>query len=198
MTEIDAKQLTGFVLAGGRSSRMGADKSTLALGGTTLLEIATEKLAAICSEVRVGGRIGGVADVHKGRGAPGGVQSILAACETDFALVLAVDLPFVSFAFLQELLTSVTDEFDAVVPVQPDGTPQPLCAVFRTATCLPVFSAALETSEETPSMRMILKSLRVRFVDATALGANSDTFLNVNTPDDLELARTLADARNAA
>lgn len=91
--------LTGYVLAGGRSSRMGQDKSAMRLGGVTLLEEAVGKLRRLCAEVVViGGPAHGgadrlVADRHPGCGPIGGLEAALADSGGEWAMFLPVDMP---------------------------------------------------------------------------------------------------------
>ena len=98
------KDVEGFILAGGLSSRMGVDKSRLRLGGRTFVEIAAGALAAVSDRVRVVGSRAGVEshglpvvrDVHEGLGALGGLHAALGACGAPWAAVVPCDLPFVT------------------------------------------------------------------------------------------------------
>src|SRR5437879_7799138 len=92
--------IAGFVLAGGKSSRMGQDKASLRLEGHSLLDIACRKLLAITSEVFiVGGRkqfgTEAIEDIFADRGPLGGIHAALALGHAELNLVMAVDLPFV-------------------------------------------------------------------------------------------------------
>jgi len=124
--------ITGFVLAGGRSSRMGRDKAVLQLGGRMLAEIAIEKLSGICAEVAVAGNREDLSSLAKivpdrraGLGPAGAVEAGLAACLQPWAMFVPVDAPMVSTALLREwaelVLASKADGsyLSAVGQVQP-------------------------------------------------------------------------------
>lgn len=100
--------VSGFVLAGGRSSRMGRDKATLVLGGLTLAEIAVSKLRRFCTEVAISGDRSDLAtfartvpDLHPGCGPIGAVEAGLATCGQPWALFLPVDAPLIPVALLE-------------------------------------------------------------------------------------------------
>lgn len=99
------RPLSGIVLAGGRSSRMGRDKAALMLDGATLLDRATALLrAAGAGQVHVSGaRPGGIADAVDGRGPLGGLATVLRACPDGDVLVLPVDMPGLTAADLASL-----------------------------------------------------------------------------------------------
>jgi len=137
--------IEAFILIGGASRRMGADKSRLVLGGQDAITRIVAALSAITSQVStVGGAAAStesvphVADIHPRWGALGGIHAALDACKSDWAAVVACDLPFVSgglFTYLRDLAENDAGPIpDAVVPVQHDGRAQPLCALYRRAT----------------------------------------------------------------
>src|SRR5205085_8926978 len=75
-----------------------------------------------------------VADVYPRWGALGGLHAALANCRREWAIVVACDLPFVTAALFDHL-ASLRANHEAVVPVQPDGRPQPLAALYRAEPC---------------------------------------------------------------
>ncbi len=129
---------TAFILAGGKSSRMGADKAFLELEGRTLLDRALELAGTVTKQVKVVGdktRFAPygivVEDIYAERGPLGGIHAALMSSATDFNLMLAVDLPFIGSEFLAYLLSEALHS-DAVVTVaRTGGGFQPLCAVYR-------------------------------------------------------------------
>ncbi len=135
-----SRPLTGVVLAGGTSVRMGTDKALLELGGRTLVSRVVTALAGCCTEVLVasgdGLRLPGpglrqVADVTPGAGPLGGLVAGLEAAGDDLVAVVAVDMPFAEPAVLRLLAERWTGE-PAVVPVA-RGRLQPLHAVWARA-----------------------------------------------------------------
>ncbi len=187
--------LSAFVLAGGRSSRMGTDKAFLQLDGRTLLARALDRLHALTPEVRTVGPAAKFAaygpvveDVYADRGPLAGIHAALSASATELNLILAVDLPFVSAALLRFIVEEAR-ACDAVVTVpRIAGGYQPLCAVYRGAFA-PLAAAALEAGKNkidalfaVTSTRVLEESELSRFAFSAAM------FENLNTPEDLRRA----------
>ena len=182
--------IEGFILAGGLSSRMGADKSHLRLGGRTFVERAAGALGAVATRgVRVVGSRPGVGahglpvvrDVHEGLGAIGGLHAALTACAARWAAVVSCDLPFVSGELFERLASLRRDDSDAVAPLQEDGRPQPLCALYAAAECRAAAEGLIRAGELRP--RVLLAGVRTRWVTFEEL-----FFANINTPADYEQA----------
>ena len=186
----------GFVLAGGKSSRMKTDKAFLKIGGETFLEKAFKTLATLAKSTKIVidknqkakfekafPAFDFIFDIYPGRGALGGIHAALKGCETEFAIVLAVDLPLVTPAVIEKLV-AVSNDFAATVPRQNDGRLQPLCAVYRVQDCLPALEELL-VKDNSASVRDFLKLISVNVVEANLPGAGEDVFLNVNRPEDL-------------
>jgi molybdopterin-guanine dinucleotide biosynthesis protein A len=196
----------GFILVGGASRRMGQDKAHLRLGPKTMLERVGAELAPVTSSVTlvgspqayVGHSLPTVPDVYEKWGALGGIHAALSAVKTDWAIVVACDLPFVTrdlFVRLKSLIDESPNEFiDAIVPLQPDGRPQPVCALYRRETCLPEIVRLISAGEHTP--RALLASVRTRYVqfeELNDLPGAENFFINLNTPEDFERAKRLAE-----
>jgi len=191
--------VTGFILVGGASRRMGQDKAQLRLGPQTVLErVAAELRAATSSVTLVGARqdydgVPNVPDVHEKWGALGGIHAALSASRADWILVVACDLPFVTRDLFERLKSFVDTTVDAIVPVQLDARPQPVCALYRRSTCLPAVEELISAGEHSP--RALLASIRtcyVEFKQLEDLRGAEDFFLNLNTPEDFDQARRLA------
>ena len=104
----------GFVLAGGKSSRMGRDKALLPFRGRPLVEIAVEKLRSFCSAVSIAGNRDDLAPwapvVHEERidsGPGAGIEAGLKACKQPWALFVPVDGPLVPEALLRRWAASI-------------------------------------------------------------------------------------------
>src|SRR5215471_14228285 len=105
-----------YVLAGGKSTRMGRDKAFLELGGKTLLRNALAFARAVASEVKIVGDPGKfgefapvVRDIYPDRGPLGGIHAALAESTGELNLMLGVDLPFLDVGFLQLLISAAQD-----------------------------------------------------------------------------------------
>jgi molybdopterin-guanine dinucleotide biosynthesis protein A len=185
--------VVGFVVAGGRSRRMGRDKALLPLGEIDLLGHAIARLRAVTDDVRVlcgpepryldrGAAV--LTDVVPDAGPLAGVLSGLGAVPGAPGLFLAVDLPQVPVSLLARLV-ALADGWDAVVPVSPRG-PEPLCAVYGPACLEPV---RLRVAAGDLEMTSFWPDVRVRQVPPEELARHGDPaglFRNLNTPADLE------------
>jgi molybdopterin-guanine dinucleotide biosynthesis protein A len=131
-------ELSAFVLAGGKSSRMGTNKALLELNGQTLLQRTLNLAKTLTSDVRIVGQhelFGQLApvveDVYKNRGPLGGIHAALTVTSSDLNLILAVDLPFLQQKFLQYLVSEAQASGAMVTVPQAAGGYQPLCAIYR-------------------------------------------------------------------
>lgn len=195
----------GFILVGGASSRMGTDKSHLVLGGQTTVERIAAAMSSITLRVQlVGARAKqtpypNVADLAESWGPLGGIQAALHAATADWSIVVACDLPFITPELLQRLLgflSKDSETFDAVVPIQADNYPQPLCAVYRRVPCISAADQAIANDEHSP--RALLDKVRARFVpfgEFSDLPGSANFFFNVNTPENYNLAKRLCQNR---
>lgn len=172
---------------------MGRDKALLELGGKKLVEIAVDSLSAVAETVKIvglrseyAGKSELIPDASDGRGAVIGLYTALADCETEYAAVLACDLPFADAGLLRSLVDSIGDQ-DAAMPMQQDGRSQPLCALYRVVACLPVIEAIV--ASDNWRLQQLSDLLRVSFTKP------SDTrwSINVNTPAELQSAVKIAD-----
>ena len=177
----------GFVLAGGRSTRMGTDKAMLSRDGRTLLEQAAtqvEKAAGtaviIGDPIRYGQfRWPVIQDRLPGRGPLGGIVTALEITTSSWNLITACDMPRLDSGFLAALLreaAALPPGFDCLVPLSPSG-PEPLCSVYHRQS-LPALRDALE--HNILKMRRALDSLAVQYHSVPDM----DRFLNINTPGD--------------
>lgn len=171
---------------------MGRDKSRLLFEGHTFVQRIAKELYSVTKVVTMIGKtsekeelkLPSAPDVHKNWGALGGVHAAISACRADWALVVACDLPFVTAALFARL-ASLRDDFDAVAAIQSDDRPQPLCALYRTASCLTMAEMLINSGERKPVA--LLQSIRTRWVPFSELedlpGAQR-FFDNINTPQD--------------
>jgi molybdenum cofactor guanylyltransferase len=188
--------LTAFVLAGGKSSRMGADKAMLEVAGQTLLQRTLELARAVSEDVRIVGvreKFGEFApvveDKYPDRGPLGGIHAALASTGSDFNLILAVDLPFLEKRFLQQLVTEALASGAVVTVPRAGGGLQPLCAVYRrefaalAEQALAAGRNKIDTLYARTTLRIIEEDELARFAFSPAM------FDNLNTQEEWERAR---------
>ncbi len=184
--------VTGALLLGGESTRMGRDKAHLEWRGETLSTRAANLLAGLFSETLL---VGGapeqlapgrrIADPSGPRCALRGLVAALDAATSPRVLVVATDLPFLS----EDLLLALTawPESDVVVPVDAEGT-HPLCAIYRRDVVLSVARRNLESDRL--SLRGLLADVDSDPVSLESLGLadlGSAPLTNINSPDELAL-----------
>ncbi len=193
-------EVTAFVLAGGKSSRMGRDKAFIELAGQTLLERALDTAASLTKSVRIVGMNPQLARFAAERGIPlvedrfaergplAGIQAALRSSRTDLNFILAVDVPFVTSACAQFLIeAAAANQALATVPNAAGGI-HPASAVYRRA-----FGghALLALAAGRNKIGALLDQLPVVYVSEAELlraGFAPDVFDNLNTPEDLERA----------
>lgn len=184
--------VTGALLLGGKSTRMGRDKAHLEWRGETLSTRAANLLAGLFSEtLLVGGDPESLAPGRRVSDSSGpgcalrGLVGALEAATSPRVVVVATDLPFLS----DDLLLALTawPESDVVVPVDAHGT-HPLCAIYRREICLPVAGRNLESGRL--SLRDLLADVDSDHVSLEDLGLSdlgSVPLTNINSPDELAL-----------
>lgn len=202
----------GFVLAGGRSERMGRDKAMIEFAGRTLAERAVELLqraglsamiAGARSELGAFGPM--IADQADGEGPLRGVCSALASTGAELAVFIPVDLPLLPASLLARLLADARITGASVTLTSVNGFAQTFPVVLRTALlpllhkeqnssrrgCFAAFQAAAKELGE--AVRVIPAEMLAQagqVVDQNAVPVYR-WFLNVNTPSDVERAARL-------
>jgi molybdopterin-guanine dinucleotide biosynthesis protein A len=192
--------ITSIIFAGGLGTRLGGvKKALLDVGDKPIIERILEAVAPLSTNVIVvdnddslahlsGVRV--VPDSETRAGVLTALHSGLAAAEGELCVVVACDMPFLNAPLLRRLIELATD-FDVVIPMT-DGQMEPMHAVYRREPCLTAIGDALARNEK----RMIsyLSAVRVREVfedELRALDPELRSFFNVNTPEDLDWARSI-------
>lgn len=197
--------MTGLVLCGGRSSRMGRDKALLEVGGRTMLQLQIERLEqAGCGEVLISGPKGRgyescgkriVEDEVGGAGPLAGLCAGLRVARDSHMLALAVDLPDVTADFLRSLSAgpapgagrvtprgalelAASHVWDAVVPASKNRF-EPLCAVYRREVCLPIMEQRLRDGNLALQgmVEALVRNVEVRIVGEEEWRAWGETLL---------------------
>ena len=193
--------VTGVLLAGGNSSRMGRNKALMPLAGQRLVDRVLAVLRNIFDDLLMvtnspdlyadlGLRM--VPDLVAGKGALGGIHSAIHHTATPHCLVVACDMPFLNAGVLRYLAEQRAG-YDVVVP-SVHGRPQPLHAVYGKA-CLQPIARRLET--ERLNVVSFFPDVRVREVTAEELAGFDPeglSFRNLNTPEEFAEAARRVDA----
>ena len=194
---------TGLILAGGLSRRLGRDKAVEPIGGQPLIQRVIQRVEHVCQEIAVvvadqeraadlplEPQHQVVLDRYAGAGSLGGIFSGLDAASNQWTLLVACDMPFLNLSLLRRML-ALREDADAVVPVI-DGRPEPTHALYSKA-CLPFIEPRLIAGDL--KISGFYEQVRVRYVpeeEVAALDPEFLSFFNVNTPEDLERALSLA------
>ncbi len=185
----NSEQISGALLAGGKSLRMQSDKATLCLAGESLFSRGVRALQTVCSEVFIAGDRGDLAsaatpsyvDSFPGSSL-GGLHTAILHAANDWVCVLPCDLPFPSTRLLKKLLQHRNGQ-DAVIPRTPDGV-EPLIGCYH-KRILPIIEQQITAKK----MRLthLLNLLNVRYLDPHELPNGWKRALcNLNSRRDLQ------------
>ncbi len=188
--------ISAFVLAGGKSTRMGSDKAFLGLAGRPLIAHALTLAQAITPNVTIVGdpaKFGSlgevIEDAYPGRGPLAGIHAALSSSGTEWNLILAVDLPFVEPDFLAYLLAEAQAAGALVTLPFADGHLHPLCAVYH-RDFLKHAERALLAGEN--KIEALFGEVPIQVIGEEELAAarfDPSILRNLNTPSDWEQAR---------
>ena len=189
------QRVSGVILAGGASRRMGRNKALLELEGRPLIARIAERLRSVADEVIIvaddtrhyepyADRC--VPDLYRGVGTLGGIHAGLQAATHDLVLIVGCDMPFLRPDLLDWFVRTArnpngTDQADLVILKHESGV-EPLHAVYR-RTCLPVIEATIQSGERCAFA--FYDQIQVRYVapaEIRPLDPDLTSFRNINTP----------------
>jgi molybdopterin-guanine dinucleotide biosynthesis protein A len=193
----------GIILAGGRSTRFGADKASALLAGRPLLQWVADALSQVCREivaVRAQGQrlpdidcaaaIRVVEDVFDDLGPAAGMVAGLRAIERGVAVAASCDVPLLEPRLLRSLVGSLGTH--GAVCGRVEGRLQPLPAVYRVEDCLPVFERRV--SAQRLALAGVLDDLQLCVIEEPELREVDPSLLSfrgANTPAELALLEPL-------
>lgn len=203
--------ISGYVLAGGRSSRMGTDKALLELAGKPLIAHAVAKLRCICAEVNILSANPALAscaplvpDLHPNCGPVGGIEAALAHSSRDWNLILPVDVPFLPAVLLHDWATATiaSTETNRVAIFTVDGRRQPaVCLLHKQVAPSIAAAVALDEFKLLPVLEASAHVLALQharpldhFLRLSPIVADHRQsaqplwFVNLNTPQDFAQA----------
>jgi molybdopterin-guanine dinucleotide biosynthesis protein A len=202
--------VSGIVLAGGSSSRLGQNKALVCVAGRPLVERVVDVLRPLVSDVVLvtqgecqapSGCLAPeaellahldlhiVADVFSGVGTLGGLHAGLSAIDSEYGLVVGCDMPFLNANLLRYMIVQ-TKGYDVVMP-RVGKYYEPLHALYA-RRCLPAIERSILAGRR--RIRHALADLCIRYIEEPELDRYDPdrlSFFNVNTPEDLERARSL-------
>ena len=187
----------GYILVGGKSSRLGRDKALIEVGGTPLvlrvahaMRAAVEEVALVGSPEKynhLGLRV--IPDPITGFGPLAGILAALEDSSRQWNLIAACDMPNLTAEFLRFLLRRAAEEqAEVLLPADENGRAEPLCAVYASC-CRAAIRRAVEAGRH--KITGAFEGLRVITLnpaDYDQYGEQGDLFANLNTEDDLARA----------
>ncbi|UCZ52389.1 molybdenum cofactor guanylyltransferase [Bacillus shivajii] len=193
------EDITGVILAGGKSSRMGKNKALLPVNGMTNIERMKNELEQLTTDVVIAAndketyqflnkKI--ISDVYAGKGPLAGIHGSLAESKTKWNLFIACDMPFFSTDIASYLIEKTRNsKLDGIVPMI-DGRIHPLYAVYKTES-VTLFEDCLKKDQL--RIRDALSQLKVEYVTKEELvdtGINAEeiekAFYNMNHPEEYD------------
>lgn len=199
----DTDAVTGIVLAGGMSRRLGRDKAVEVIGGQALISRVLDGLSQVADELVVvvntqeraeelplPDSVVVAVDIYPDTGSLGGIFTGLSASSNEWGIVVACDMPFLNLELLGYLL-SFRDSHDLVVPVI-EHRPEPTHAAYS-KVCLPAIETRLRANDL--KIAKFFDDVRAKYVSqrhVEEFDPSKLSFFNVNTEEDLTRARMLA------
>lgn len=197
-----------IVLAGGKSTRFGRDKSLELLAGETLIQRVVERLARFGDEIMIvlspGSTLASfpspvklrkVYDIYPGRGSLGGVYTGLVHSPQQFNLIVASDMPFLNTNLLQHMV-DISPGYDMVIP-RINNNIEPIHAIYS-KDCIAIIEQLWAKGKN--RVRDILEHAKTRYLEEAEINQFDPkhlSFFNVNTTSDLENAIALVNTLEA-
>lgn len=187
--------VTGILLAGGKSSRMGKDKALLKYGDETFMSASLKKLNTLFDEVILVldnvekyhiENVKIIKDIYPGMGPMGGIHAALKAAKNDWIFVIPCDMPMWETSLVEEILKHRLDN-DIVVPVINDHM-EPLFALYN-KTCIPGIEECLNNNiiKVIKLYPMVKTHYLVLEKVYNEVEKCKKSLFNINTPEDLKL-----------
>ena len=193
-----ATKITGIVLAGGKSSRMGTEKGLVIFKGKPLIEYSLDVLKNSCDEIIISSNSESydafgypvLKDEFPDSGPMGGIYTCLKASKNQVNIILSCDMPMVNTVFLNKLL-AVADGFEVVVPWHEKKYFEPLCAVYR-KKLLPVFEDFIQNKNfRIPDLFAAVNTNYLKI--GKEFGVDPLIFFNINTLQQLDELSQMVD-----
>jgi molybdopterin-guanine dinucleotide biosynthesis protein A len=191
---------TAAIIAGGPASRLGGrDKSGLPVNGRSILDRQLAALGPLTDRILVVAnhpdrfRASGlpvVRDVLPGAAALGGIYTALISAPTEYVLVVACDLPFLTERFLDHLARCAPG-VDLAIPRSADGY-QPMCACYSRECLEPIRRRIADGSLRVQDLATEVRTREIGPEELAAYDPDGLLFFNVNTTGDYERAQHLA------
>jgi len=184
--------ITGILLAGGKSRRMGSEKGKLRIGSSLLYQFPLGVLEDLCDEILVSSCDGSalqvehqlVCDEVKGIGPLGGIYSCLKQSSHELNLVLSYDMPLVNESLFRLLINELGD-CDIALPGISEKRPEPLCGIYRKRTAS-IMEEMISKKDFAVNHLLTRCNSKVVPISEKMECWRPDLFLNINSKEDLK------------
>ncbi len=184
-------QITGIILSGGKSSRMGQDKGMMEYRGKKLIEYSIELLSPFCQELLVssnspdyhslGCRV--VPDNFKDSGPIAGLEATLTKSSNNMNLVVSCDSPFIEPVLFEKLIEQFADQ-DVIIPIHEKGI-EPLIGIYQKRLSVFFYEKIIKGDLK---VQKIIRECDLDFFDAELLLSQyPNLFKNLNSKEDVNL-----------
>lgn len=184
--------MTGILLAGGQSKRMGKDKAFLEYKHRKLYEYPLSILTGLCDEILISSNdprfeLTGyqvIPDIFPGQGPMAGIFTCLSSARYPRSLVLGCDLPLMDPRFIQLLVSRSEQNFPVTAGLNKENKPEPLAGIYD-KSLLDLMKSLLE--EEKNKLRILLEMIPVQYINPTNEGYDPEViYFNINSPRDIQ------------
>ena len=184
--------LTGIILSGGKSARMGKNKAFIEIEGTPIVDRIHGLFKNLFKEIiivtnqkelftNVDAKI--YIDIFPNRGVLGGLYTGLFFSSFEHSFCVACDMPFLKRSVI-EFLISKRSNFDVVVPMTKDGL-EPLHAIYSKRCLEPIRRLLEQGRSKVIDLYAMVKVKTIEEHEFFAMDPKKESFINVNTPEDL-------------
>jgi molybdopterin-guanine dinucleotide biosynthesis protein A len=197
------ENISAFILSGGKSSRIGTNKSFLVIDGKPLIQRLSELLDSIFQEVVIssnetelyeflGKKI--IKDIFPGRGPLSGIHSALSSTASERNFIISCDMPFISSELIKYIMEFKSDA-SIVIPIAEERI-QPLCGIYSKIILSEVELLLIESQDKDKGLKgsiyELLSRVQSEIIDVTKMKFyHPNLFFNINTPDDYLYAKKI-------
>ncbi|MCP4179159.1 MAG: molybdenum cofactor guanylyltransferase [bacterium] len=181
------KNAAVIILAGGKSSRMGHDKSQLLVSEKTMVKHIIDQVEPFFKQIIIGANdiekfndleCNIVSDKLKGYGPLMGILSCLENSDYEVNFLLACDIPDIDMKFVEKMFHEIDNKFDAVVPKSSEGYIEPLFAIYKKSIINTIKDILFKQNRK--KIRLVFDKINTKYIDFT----DNAWYHNINTKED--------------
>ena len=186
---MDKNNITGIILSGGKSRRMGTDKGFLSFNGKLFTQASIDSLKPLVSEIIIVSNnadydvfgLKRIEDIMDNAGPLAGIYSGLNHSKTECIIALSCDIPLITSGILKRLIEG-TDDASEVIQIESNGKSMPLIALYK-KSCKDVFYKLLQKGER--RLQFAVNQCQVKNITLDSESARLT--MNINTPEELKV-----------